>query len=186
MRVIDIARKMAVPTLAWVQDSGEYGAETHNAGADRTIYASEYLRQYFRSSAPVRNVVHPSFEAPDTPLAALPAVPTVLMVNPIQEKGSALFLQLAEMMPEVRFLGLTGWRRPEWVNQPHPGNVICLPRMESPASAYAEASVVIVPSVVAEGFGRVPVEAALHRRPAFCHRICALSESSGEDRNLLG
>lgn len=185
MRVVDIARRMAVPTLAWVQDSGEDGAETHNAGADRTIYVSQYLRQYFSPSAPVRHVVPPSFEAPRTTAAPLPDVPTVLMINPIPEKGSTLFLQLAEMLPDVRFLGLTGWRRPEWADKPHPANVVCLPRTDSPESAYAEASVVIVPSVVAEGFGRVPVEAALHRRRAFCHRSGALPESSGNDRNLL-
>ncbi|WP_447007184.1 glycosyltransferase [Saccharothrix isguenensis] len=176
------AARMKVRSVAWVQDVGEDGRETFLAPADRKLYASRYLSGFFGAGGGDA-VFYPPF----TPLPFLPPAPsprTVLMVNAIPEKGSDTFLALAHARPDLRFTALTGWRRPEWAGSA-PANVSCVDRADDPVSVYRAADVVLVPSPLPEGFGRVAVEAALLGRRVLCHDVGGLGEAAGLAENLL-
>jgi glycosyltransferase involved in cell wall biosynthesis len=182
--VIDIARDAAVPSIAWVQDASDDGSETAVAPASATAYASEFLRDHHTSRGGRPGpVIHPPFQNP--PEAGLGSPGTrILMINPIPEKGDDVFLGVAERLGHLGFDALTGWRAPAWAGR-SPMNVRCLPQQEDPSSYYRAAALVLVPSRVPEGFGRVPVEAALHGRRALCHAVGGLGEASGVPDNLL-
>lgn len=183
--IVRVGRQFGVPSLAWVQDVNEDGMESAQSEAAHIAYASAYLQNYYAAlGLPTGFVLYPPFDAVTD---SAPPTPdrTVLMINPIPEKGSSLLLALAKAMPDWSFTALTGWRDPEWALLPYPPNISILPRTRQTAPVYHAASVVIVPSIVAEGFGRVPVEAALHHRRALCHAVGALPEASGIAENLI-
>lgn len=164
--VCRVARRIGSPSISWIQDIGEDGHEAFQAGASRRIYASRYLRRFFAPVEDNSSIFYPPFQA--FPFLPPAGSRTVLMVNAIPEKGSDVFLSVAKIYPDVRLIALTGWRLPEWVGSAPP-NVVCLERAEDPIPAYRSADVVLVPSPVPEGFGRVAVEAALLGRRVLCH-----------------
>jgi glycosyltransferase involved in cell wall biosynthesis len=177
-----LAKSVGVPSVSWVQDVGEDGHEAFGASAGRRIYASRYLRQFFAPGEDDSTVFYPPFQS--LPLLPPARARTVLMVNAIPEKGSNVFLALARAYPDLEFVALTGWRRPEWVDSA-PANAVCLERALDPIPAYRSADVVLVPSPVPEGFGRVAVEAALLGRRILCHASGGLDEAAGLSENLL-
>lgn len=117
---------------------------------------------------------------------------TITMFNPIKEKGGHLFRRLAESWPERRFLAVEGWhhwKRPDghWdmdrlassarsygartAIAPDIVPLDDLPNVDMMRAAtdvrpfYARTRVLVVPSVWAEAFGRVIVEAMTNGIP---------------------
>ena len=183
-QVVEASAAAAVPAVAWVQDVSEDGAETARTHASATVYASQFLRtHHVLCGGHPGSVVYPPFIAPAR-VTPMPARRRVLMVNPIPEKGGDLLLELARCLPRVEFEVLAGWRDPEWAAGA-PQNVKCMPQRDDVSPLYRAASLIVVPSRVAEGFGRVAVEAALFGRRALCHAIGGLPEASGTPENLI-
>lgn len=128
------------------------------------------------------------YEVPSTARAP----ETVTMFNPIREKGGHLFRQLAKSCPERRFLAVEGWhhwKRPDgrWdlerlaSSARNYGGTMAvapdvvplddLPNVEVRAAAddvrpfYARTRVLVLPSIWAEPFGRVVLEAMTNGIP---------------------
>lgn len=152
--------------------------------SDLVTYNANWVRDDFEQwlaaqdePAPNAVVVHPPVvreEYATTPGDA------VALVNLWDDKGGKLFWQLAERMPDVRFLGVGGaYGEQESGDLP---NVEVLGHVPGPDMAklvYARTKVVLMPSRY-ESYGRVGVEAACSGIPTVAHPTPGLLEALGE------
>jgi glycosyltransferase involved in cell wall biosynthesis len=187
--VVRVARRSGATTVAWAMDTTRAGPVAARAGADVTVYASQFLRDQLveRGGSP-GSVVYPPFAAPALPTfrRSRRGRPRVVMVNPIREKGVDVFLALARLRPCVEFRTFEAWRDPDWDPREVPENVSYRPRTDVLDREYLAADVAIVPSRLPEGFGRVPVEAGLCGTPALCTAVGGLPEACPEPALLSG
>ena len=109
----------------------------------------------------------------------------ILHVNPTEEKGIDLTLEVAERMPEKEFIvaGTTKKeeikdRMEELENVEHLGYV-------DMKKAYRQAKIALVPSKWAEPYGRIPIEAGASGIPVVATSNGGLPESVGNQELLV-
>ncbi|WP_079193224.1 glycosyltransferase family 4 protein [Streptomyces sp. CB02488] len=129
------------------------------------LAVSEFVRRRAPQTDGTRlAVVHPPFTLP-LQGDHLPRTGSVLMVNPIPAKGSALLHQLIRVMPEQHFTLVEGWWNTSDQFGAYP-NVTFVPRVYDMSPLYRSHRLLLVPSTVEDAFPRVIIEAALHGMPA--------------------
>jgi predicted O-linked N-acetylglucosamine transferase (SPINDLY family) len=107
----------------------------------------------------------------------------ILFVNPIPIKGVELVFALAQMCPDLPFLVVESWPlEPNW--QAHCqhraralGNVQWLSQQKDMRGVYAQAKVLLMPSVWEEAFGRTVIEAQLNGVPVLASNRGALPDT---------
>ncbi|MCY1165054.1 MAG: glycosyltransferase [Pseudomonadota bacterium] len=110
----------------------------------------------------------------------------VLFVNPMPIKGVQLMFALAEHCPDLPFLVLESWNLdPHWraycqQRARSLGNVQWLGPQDDMRGVYAQARVLLMPSVWEESFGRTVIEAQLNGIPVLASHRGALPETVGE------
>lgn len=87
----------------------------------------------------------------------------ITLVNANQNKGVAVFLDLAKRMPDRKFLGVLPYYG-ELRVPPAPGNVEWVPFTDDIREVLKRTRILLVPSYY-ESFGRIAVEAMLNRIP---------------------
>lgn len=104
----------------------------------------------------------------------------IVLINLIKAKGSDLFYQLAELMPNYRFIGVKGGYlvKKQIIPDPLPPNVEIWPNTPNIKSVYEQAKVVLMPSE-AESWGRVAIEACCSGIPVIANKTIGLAESLG-------
>lgn len=129
------------------------------------LAVSDFVRQRAPQAEGTRiAVVHPPFVPPQHQ-PSMARTDSVLMVNPIPAKGSALVHQLIRLMPEQQFTLVEGWWNTAAEFAAYP-NVTFVPRVYDMAPLYRSHRVLLVPSTVEDAFPRVIIEAALHSTPS--------------------
>lgn len=98
--------------------------------------------------------------------------PYVTFINPVPEKGAAVFAEIAARMPAVNFLVLKGkWSHRDYAGAGHLdaiarlANVRVVPFTDDVAGIYRQTRLLLVPSQFPEPFGRVVIEAQAHGIP---------------------
>ncbi|WP_050369069.1 glycosyltransferase [Streptomyces acidiscabies] len=125
------------------------------------LAVSEFVRQRApRTDGTRLAVLYPPF-APPVPGPGSDRAASVLMVNPIPAKGSALLHQLIQLMPEQHFTLVEGWWNTAADFAAYP-NVTFVPRVYDMGPLYRGHRLLLVPSTVDDAFPRVIIEAALH------------------------
>jgi len=119
-------------------------------------------------------VVRPPIDA--APYRTVPGS-SVTLVNLSEWKGAQIFYELAERMPDTRFLGVRGWGD-QIVPDPLPANVEIVGPTDDMKSVYARTRVLLTPSW-SEGFPRTPLEAAASGIPVIAHPCAGLREALG-------
>jgi glycosyltransferase involved in cell wall biosynthesis len=115
----------------------------------------------------------------------------VTFVNPVYEKGLDKALRLAELLPHRRFQFVQCWilARPLAEENERPlrvvPNVTYRRRTRDMRSIYRQTSVLVVPSVWEEAFGRVILEAHASGIPVIATRIGGIPEALGRGGLLL-
>ena len=110
----------------------------------------------------------------------------VLFVNPTPIKGVQLMFALAAHCPELPFLVVESWNiAPSWRAYCQQwakslGNVQWLGPQDDMRAVYAQAKVLLMPSVWEEAFGRTVIEAQLSGVPVLASNRGALPETVGE------
>lgn len=100
-------------------------------------------------------------------------------------KGAELFWHLAELMPDVKFLGVKGAYGAQMVRDlPNVEVVEHVPHDRMRDEVYARTSVLLVPSSY-ESWGRVAVEAMASGIPVIAHPTPGLAEALGSAGALL-
>jgi len=106
--------------------------------------------------------------------------PCVTMISPCPSKGLPILLRLALMLPSVCFLCVsTVWTKSlhEVQLRAHP-NIEVVPGMDDVGSIYERTGVLLVPSLWAEAFGLVALEAQLRGIPVVSTDACGLAEAN--------
>ncbi len=98
--------------------------------------------------------------------------PFVTFINPVPEKGASVFVEIAERMPDVRFLVVKGkWSQRDYDGAGDLDAIARLPNVRIAAftndvvQIYRQTRVLLVPSQFPEPFGRVVVEAQANGIP---------------------
>ena len=104
----------------------------------------------------------------------------IVLINLIKVKGAELFYQLAELMPEYKFIGVRGGYlvNRQIVPQDLPPNVEILPNTPNIQEVYKRAKIVLMPSE-AESWGKVAIEACCSGIPVIANKTAGLTESLG-------
>lgn len=105
----------------------------------------------------------------------------VTLVNLTVAKGAHVFYQLAQRLPHLKFLGVTGAYGIQVVRDDLPNVEIIdqVPTHEMVKKVYSRSRVVLMPSDY-ESYGRVAAEAACSGIPVIAHPTEGLKESLGE------
>jgi glycosyltransferase involved in cell wall biosynthesis len=103
---------------------------------------------------------------------------SVTMFGTSPEKGFDLFEDVARKMPSHQFLAVAGWNEPERASTV--ANLRFAPFVLDPADIYGSSSVILAPSQVPEGFGRVALEAMASGRGVVVSDKGALGEVVGD------
>ncbi|MFO0989362.1 MAG: glycosyltransferase [Alphaproteobacteria bacterium] len=141
-------------------------------------FLARLAETYF--AAPVATI--PPIVEPDTYRVARPQTgDAVLFVNPVAVKGVHIAAAVAARLPRRRFLFARSW--PDTAAHPHVEvalpNVEWLPAVHDMRPIYAQARLVLVPSVWEESYGRVVGEAQLNAIPAVASDRGGLRETVG-------
>jgi glycosyltransferase involved in cell wall biosynthesis len=103
---------------------------------------------------------------------------SVTLINLSPTKGAHIFYALAERLPDVPFLGVTGAYGEQIVRTDLP-NVTIVPHGQDMRSNYGRTRVLLTPSDY-ESWGRVGVEAMCSGIPVLSHPTSGLLESLGD------
>ncbi len=175
------ARSAGVPCVLYVQDAFTVREPVRDDLPDLVLYNSSFLAREVGPLVPAPSAV--LYQPID--LAPYRAVCTsgdaLTLVNPHPMKGLDRFLELADRLPERRFLAVEGWGVPPFVAKAiaRRPNIELLPWQHLMAEVYARSSVLLVPSVCPEAFGRVVVEAAAAGVPCLTSGVGGLPEAAG-------
>lgn len=101
----------------------------------------------------------------------------VTLINLNENKGGLLLRQIAEELPDVKFLAVTGGYAKQFTQQP--SNVTVLPQQNNMLEVYKKTKILIMPSTY-ESYGRTAAEALGHNIPVlYSNHNTALDEVVG-------
>lgn len=145
-------------------------------GASLVVANSEWLAFEHRTFPGRLVVVRPPVWVAEYETDASAAT-DITLVNVIEAKGSGLFWQLSQMMPERWFLGVLGGYGSQVIHKsPNVEIVAHTPHIVS--AVYSRTRVLLVPSQH-ESWGRVAIEAACSGIPVLANPTVGLVEALG-------
>lgn len=104
----------------------------------------------------------------------------ITLVNLTKEKGSETFYQLAKLMPNEKFLGVTGGYGDSNFDHRDMPNVEIIPQTSNMKDdVYARSKIVLMPSS-RETYGMVATEAMCSNIPVVAHPTLGLKENMGD------
>lgn len=192
--VARLAREHSIPVGLLVVDCGGLfdGLSAFPVRPAATVVISKYLAALARECFGIASVHFPPPLAPlrsDALIAPLMRFGrrTVGMVNPNLVKGGLLFEQLAQSMPGISFLAIRGWSYEDIAPpvQLTSKNITTMDWTEKIDNFYAKISILAVPSLCPEGFGRVVREGLIRGIPVLASERGALLESGCDAVTLL-
>ncbi|HKI03782.1 MAG TPA: amino acid adenylation domain-containing protein [Thermoanaerobaculia bacterium] len=150
------------------------------ARADGMISVSRFLQGYLQQAGIASRVLRfPVYGQGPFPRAGEFGRGSVLLLNAGAVKGAGLFLELARRFPEVPFMTVAGWATTSADREAlgRLPNVEVLEAGDDVERLYARARVLLAPSLVAEAFGYVAVEAMLRGIPVLASDRGGLPEA---------
>lgn len=103
----------------------------------------------------------------------------ITLINLSENKGGAIFWQLARLFPEKEFLGIKGGYDDQILHKTGLPNVTVLENTRDMKSVYEQTGILIMPSTY-ESWGKVAMEAACSGIPVVVNGTSGLSESIGD------
>jgi len=149
--------------------------------ADGIATVSEYVARYVREHSGM-DAVHIPISLPDPgpfPLLGRFDNPYVTIVNPCAVKGIAVFLALAELMPDVEFAAVPTWgaTSEDLAALRRLPNVTLLPASDDIDQILKLTRALLVPSVWAEARSRIVLEAMERGVPVMAGNLGGLPEA---------
>lgn len=144
--------------------------------SDIAIFNTDWIRAKSNTRAKAL-VIHPPIEPKD--FKTKPGE-FVTLVNLIPEKGSTVFYQLAEKLPDTKFLAVGGGyykERQRVINLPNVTHAENTADMKN--DVYAKSKIVLMPSTY-ESYGMVAAEAICSGIPVICTPTAGLRENLGD------
>jgi glycosyltransferase involved in cell wall biosynthesis len=148
---------------------------------DGIVAVSEFLAGYVRQYAALEAVSLPlqGLEMIQLPRFRNWGAPWITMINPCALKGITIFIAMAEAFPEYTFAAVPTWGttshdRAELLKHK---NITIVPAEEKIEMIFSSTKVLLVPSLCAEGRGRVVSEAMLCGVPVLASNQGGLPEA---------
>lgn len=166
-----------VEALETLSSSLTPAARTRLASSFSMISVSGFLQRRAEHGGFVSSLLYPAL-APPAPAGEPDSDGPITSFGTSRRKGADVVTALAHAMPDRRFRVVWGWNE---TPPPSPrGNLEFAPFLLDPSPYYAQSSLVLVPSRLPEGFGRIAHEGmAVGRVPVVSDRG-ALPEVVGE------
>jgi hypothetical protein len=160
--------------LVYFEHQGNIARSHFSGHPELTVFSSAAMREEQGWLEPAF-VLHPRVD----PVAYRTGRGECLtLVNLTGPKGADLFYEIAQMLPDRRFLGVRAWVT-QVEPDPLPPNVEIVGPLDDIREAYRRTRVVLAPSVY-ESFGRVPLEAAASGIPTIAHPNRGAREALGD------
>lgn len=141
------------------------------------VYNSDWLKADFPCrAAPHSIAIHPPIWVEDYLVA--PRGKHITLINLSHAKGGSLFFELAEMMPDLEFLGVAGAYGPQEKCPKGVENVTIIKNQTDIRTVYRKTRVLLMPSNY-ETYGRVGMEAAVSGIPTVANPTKGLKEALG-------
>lgn len=144
-------------------------------GADFVIFNTNHLQEHYAHFGYRSCVLHPPVFAQDH--ATTPG-DMITLVNLNANKGSGLFYELAERMPDLKFLAVEGGHGAQ-VFEVHENVVFQRQTTNMRDDVWSRTRILLMPSVY-ESYGMAGVEALASGIPVIAHPTFGLMESLGE------
>ena len=140
-------------------------------------YMSEYIKRWGRFDStllpplPCRQL--------NAPLLGHHENPYIMFVNASKIKGLPIFTQLAQRFPSTRFAAVLGWATTsdDISELSHHANVTVLQPKHDISEIFAQARLLLVPSLWGEAFGYVALEAMAYGIPVLASNVGGLPEA---------
>jgi glycosyltransferase involved in cell wall biosynthesis len=152
---------------------------------DLVVAVSNYLARATRAHGAADVAIVPPAIDPSG-LIPPPTRRVALLARLARHKGSETVLALARARPDIRFAVVRSDHPAERDYVAHAAeqiaglpNVELRPETSDPRDLYGDASVVLIPSIQPEGFGRVAAEADICGIPVVAARVGGLVEAAG-------
>lgn len=116
----------------------------------------------------------------------------ITQINLSPKKGGKLFWEIAEAIPEKKFLGVVGKGNDQIIPEPKPGNVKIVEYTSDVREIYDKTKILLMPSqgygsqhrwsehLWTESYGRVGVEASLSGIPVLAYPTPGIKEALGD------
>lgn len=105
----------------------------------------------------------------------------ITMVNPVKPKGGEIFVAIAKMLKDRKFLAVGGWRSPSKdkidIHQP---NIWYLRYVKDMRKVYRRTRLLLVPSIWKEPSPRVAFEAMINGIPVIASDIGGIPDTIGK------
>lgn len=183
--IVKACKEKGIPSVVWVHDVYPVGLNPLFERPTAVLYTSKFVQERGLMVSDAEGIIfYPPFERIQRQ-SNKGDRQFITMINPIPEKGGEIFLELARLLPNRKFLAIEGWRRSELFENNNPSNVTYCGKKYDLTSVWQRTRVLLVPSKMEEGFGRVVVEAAQHGIPSIVSARGGLPEAVGEGGLLV-
>ena len=187
--VLDYSLPRNIPTVVFVRDIQRnnfltlekiINSKTKNV---HMVFNSNFTRDNFKEIEKYINtsVMFPPIDTKKFNIKAEnPKYITV--INPVKDKGGNLLVELAKKMPEYRFLAVKGWYDPvkDNIDLDSLKNIKVWERQDDITKAYKNTKLLLVPSQIEEGFGRVAAEGLVCKIPVIASYNAGLKDALGD------
>lgn len=106
------------------------------------------------------------------------------MINPTENKGGNILLEIVKNMPDENFLIVKGWKELD-SKFTRFKNVKIIDRQYDMRNVYSQTKILLVPSQWEESFARVVLEAMVSGIPVVASKVGGLIESVGDAGVLI-
>jgi glycosyltransferase involved in cell wall biosynthesis len=168
-------------------------AEVQKAGALGALFIanSRFIRDWARAHCAVdASVIYPMVDLAQYRVTWNPNG-YIAMINPFPEKGGFLFLEIAKLLPQERFVAVESWLLPGHLEKQlkagiaNLSNTTLLRRVPDIRVVYRQARMLLVPSFVEEAFARVILEAHTSGIPVVASNRGGIPEALGKGGILV-
>ena len=174
-RALGVTTVFALRSIGFERDDFEY--------VDHFLTISSFLQRHYGVPA---TIIPPPINWAD--VQAPTTGQYVTFINGIPEKGLNLFInivaQLGAERPDIPVLVVESVKPLEHFSTFFP-NVTTMPKTLVPSEIYARTRILLVPSAMPEGFGRVAVEAMINGIPPIVSDQGALPETVGSGGTVV-
>ena len=178
---INISKEMKTKVALWIHDVFPNNIQALNASPSYSLYTSEFVKNRCELEYQTNGILfYPPFERPHTTkINKGIRRQHITMINPIPEKGGKTFIELAKSMCDQKFLAVEGWRKSELFDHTIPDNLEYFRKTINLEPIWNMTKILLVPSKLNEGFGRVVVEAGYFGVPSIALNVGGLPEAIG-------
>lgn len=177
-RAVILGRKFRTPVVQLIHNDMDLTKGYAAMGADLIIFNTRWVSDSFNYNG-LSCVVHPPISREDySILDKTCSQDYVTMVNMWKNKGSDIFYDVANLLPDVKFLAVPGGYGEQDLRDGYSNVTIAAHEMDM-ANIYCRSRIVLMPSRY-ESYGRVAVEAASCGIPSVVCPTQGLKEALGQ------